>query len=455
MTAAALSALSAVSVVSAASEPASGVTVRFGVPAVTGIEDFGTWIDALLRPTSLAELALLALILGVAYGLVMWLRGRSTQPRRVFFGDRGFDGVLFPGLALIGALVAKSVLVHHMPVAVMRVAVPVLASLFVIRVGVRVLRVAFPTSNLVRALEKSLSWVVWGLLVLWLSGVLPLVMAELEQIHWKVGGTDVSLRSLIEGAFSALAVMVLMLWISAAIESHLLKEGVSNLSVRKIAANATRAVLLLVGLLMAMSAAGIPLAALSVMGGAVGVGVGLGLQKLAANYVSGFVILAERSLRIGDVVKVDGFEGRISDIKTRYTLIRALNGRESIVPNEMLVIQRVENLTALDTKVSANTTVLVAYGTDLKTLLPALISDIAAVPRVIQDPGPGVAVTNLLTDGIELTIGFWIDDPERGDGGVKSDVNLAVLDCIARLGVQIAHPQRVLRRYPGDRPHDS
>lgn len=429
----------------AASAPASDLLRQYGVPTAASFSDFGAWFDELMRPSSLAELAVLALVVGLAFAFVRWLRARSSQPRRVWFGDRGFDGVLFPVLALLGALAARHALTGVVPIAVFRVAIPVLLSLALIRTGVRVLRVAFPESVAVRAVERSISWFVWGLLVMWITGLLPLVMTELELVHWKVGGVDVSLRSLLEGAVSAVAVMVLMLWLSAGIEAYLLKEGVGNLSVRKIAANATRAILLLVGILLALSAAGIPLAALSVLGGAVGVGIGLGLQKLAANYVSGFVILAERSLRIGDVVKLDGFEGRISDIHTRYTLIRALNGRESIVPNEMLITQRVENLTAADPKVSLNTTVVVAYGTDLAMLLPELVKAIAEVPRVIADPAPNVQVSNLAADGIELATGFWIADPENGQGNARSDVNIAVLACLARLGVQIPYPQREIR----------
>lgn len=122
----------------------------------------------------------------------------------------------------------------------------------------------------------------------------------------------------------------------------------ADLSLRKVAGNALRAVLLLVGLLFALSAVGVDLTALSVLGGALGVGLGFGLQKLAANYVSGFVILFERSLRIGDTVRVDSFEGSVMDIKTRYTLICAANGRESIVPNEKLITERIENLSLAD-----------------------------------------------------------------------------------------------------------
>ncbi len=435
--------------VSAASA-ASAVSIRYGVPTVTGVTDLNEWVDALLQPTALAELVIVGVGLLAAYGITKRFMARSRQPSRVWFGEHGIDGVLFPLLALLAAVAARYALANVMPVAVLRVAVPVLASLAVIRVGVRVLRVAFPASPLVRSFETTLSWFVWVLLVLWLTGLLPLVREELDAMQWKVAGSEVSLRSLIEGAFTALAVMVLMLWLSAAIESHLLKEGVGNISMRKIAANLTRAVLLLTGVLLALSAAGIPLAALSVMGGAVGVGLGLGFQKLAANYVSGFVILAERSLKIGDVVKADGFEGRISDINTRYTLIRALNGREAIVPNELLITQRVENLTAADPKVALNTTVRVVYGTDLHALIPQLVAAIATVPRVLRDPGPGVHVTNLAPDGIELTTGFWIDDPQEGQSPVQSDVNIAVLDCLARLGVEIAYPQRVLQ-YLNDR----
>ena len=343
-------------------------------------------------------MVVLAACLGLAWLMVRLARASldpQRRPNSVWFGARIVDGVLFPVAALLCALAARWALKASLPVALLHIAVPILASLVVIRIAVRVLRVAFPTSHAVRVLERTLSWLVWGVLVLWVTGLLPLVMRELEAIHWKLGGVDVSLRSLIEGALSAAAVLVAVLWVSAAIEARLLAGATDNLSLRKIAANATRALLLLVGLLLALSAAGIPLGALSVLGGAVGVGLGFGLQKLAANYVSGFVILAERSLRIGDMVKVDNFEGRVTDINTRYTVIRALNGRESIVPNEMLITQRVENSSLADPQVSITTTLQVAYGTDLDALLPRLAAAVAAVPRVLADAGPWGAVGRL------------------------------------------------------------
>jgi small-conductance mechanosensitive channel len=398
----------------------------------------------LTQPGALAELGVLVACLLLAWTVVRLTHRRA--PGSIWFGDSGIDGVLFPLLALGLALVARVALANLLPVAVLRLAIPILASLAIIRTIARVLRVALPDSAAVRALERTLSWLVWIALVLWLTDLLPLVLGQLEDLHWKIGGTDVSLRSLLEGALTAVAALLLMLWLSAAIEARLLAAKGVSLSVRKIAANATRALLLLVGLLLALSAAGIPLTALSVLGGAVGVGIGFGLQKLAANYVSGFVILAERSLRIGDVVKVDGFEGRITDITTRYTVVRAPNGRESIVPNELLITQRVENLSFADPKVAVSTVVQVAYGTDLDRLLPHLRAAVMAVPRVLPDPPCAVQLSSFAPDGLELTIGFWIGDVQNGEGNVRSDVNFALLRCLQAQGVEIPYPQRVVRQ---------
>ena len=417
-------------------------------PMPTPPDALSSLLPALLRPSALAEAAVLAACLSIAWGSVRLMRGREPRPGSIWFGERVVDGVLFPAIALLIAWSARwGLAVAGVPIAVFKLAVPILASLLIIRLGVRVLQVAFPHSQFVRVLERTLSWLVWLWLVLWLTGALPAVLSEMEGVHWKAGGATVSLRSIVEGSVTAGLVLVVVLWISAAIEARLLKgAGHGNLSLRKMAANAVRALLLFVGLLLALSAAGIDLTALGVLSGAIGVGLGFGLQKLAANYVSGFVILAERSLRIGDMVKVDNFEGRITDIATRYTVIRALNGRESIVPNEMLITQRVENASLADSQVLLSTVVQVAYGSDLDTLIPRLESAVREVPRVLHSPGPAVQLSQFAPDGLELAVQFWIADPENGQGSARSAVNLQLLRTLNALGIRIPFPQRVLHR---------
>ncbi|MDD5335523.1 MAG: mechanosensitive ion channel [Rhodoferax sp.] len=411
------------------------------------ITDLDGWIAALTRPSALLELGALVLCGAVAWAMAA-LIGRAAGLRdknSILFGKRIVDGVAFPLLLLCLAYLARALLLRWLPLAVFKIAIPVLISLVVIRLGVKVLQVAFKETPLVLLLERSISWVAWLAMVLWVSGLLPAILEELDQIAWKVGGSTLSVRTLLEGALTAAAVLIFTLWISSGIEARLLRSATGGeLSLRKALSNATRALLLFVGLMVALSAVGINLSALSVLGGAVGVGVGFGLQKLAANYVSGFVILAERSMRIGDNVRVDGFEGCITQINARYTVIRSLTGRESIVPNEMLITSRVENLSLADARVWQFTVVSVAYDADVELVMRLLREATLNHDRVLRDPGPSVALSSFGADGLEFTVGYWIADPENGSLNLKSLVNLDILRLLRQHQIEIPYPQRVL-----------
>jgi small-conductance mechanosensitive channel len=409
-------------------------------------------LESLTTTTALTELLVLGACLGLSFAVVRLLRGRHKPEASIWFGRRIVDGVLFPVLALALAYAARLALAGVVKLAVFKLAVPILLSLVVIRLSVRVLGATFPASAGVRIVERSISWLAWGAVVLWVVGALPFVLDAMDEVSWKVGAAHITLRNVVEGTITAGLVMVIALWVSAGIEKQLLRGSGDDLSIRKMAANLVRAGLLFIGLLLALSAVGIDLTALSVLGGALGVGLGFGLQKIAANYISGFVILAERSLRIGDMVKVDNFEGRITDIRTRYTVIRALNGRDAIVPNEMLITQRVENASLADTRVSMNTTLQVVRGTDVRALAPRIVAAVAQVPRVLAEPGPGCELANFTADGLELSVGFWISDPELGQGNVRSQVNLVLLDLLKAEGIEIPYPQRELRRRPAFGP---
>ena len=410
-------------------------------------EDIGEWFALLATPKSLIELAVLALCAVLVWGL-LWLTRRSlthVADKSILFGKRLVDGVLFPLLWLCLAYVVRAILLRSMEVHVLHIAIPVLLSLLIIRVGVKVLQVAFMESPTVRFLERTISWVVWLALVLWISGLLPLVLQEMEQISWNVGDKAISLRAMLEGVLTAGAVLLLALWISSAIESKLLRRASGGeLSLRKAASNAVRAALIFIGLLLSLSMVGIDLTALSVLGGAVGVGIGLGLQKLASNYVSGFVILTERSMRIGDFVRLDNFEGRITDIKTRYTVIRSGSGRESIVPNEMLVTNRVENLTLSDTLIAQQTLVSVGYDSDVALVRRLLVEAALGQTRVMAEPAPISALTAFGANGLEFTLNYWITDPENGQLNIRSDVNVAILTHLRSHSIDIPYPQQVV-----------
>ncbi|WP_180130696.1 mechanosensitive ion channel family protein [Rhodoferax sp. BLA1] len=412
-------------------------------------DDLQNWLAALAQTSTLIELAVL---LGCA--LLAWLLAHlaakafvGRDANSITFGRRIVDGVLFPALWLALAYLARQLLGHTLPLAAFKIAIPVLMSLLVIRLGVKVLQAAFSETPLIRFLERTISWVAWLAMVLWVSGLLPVVMEELDQISWKVGSSQLSVRKIIEGSLTAGLVLIITLWISSALESKLLRHVTGGeLSLRKAFSNAAKALLMFVGLLLAMSAVGIDMSALSVLGGAVGVGIGFGLQKLAANYVSGFVILAERSMRIGDTVQVDNFSGVITEINARYTVIRSLSGRESIVPNEMLITSRVENLSLADPKVWQSTTVSVGYESDVDLVTRLLLQAASMQERVLQEPGPAVALMNFGADGLEFRLGYWIRDPENGSDNLRSLINLAILQLLRENRIEIPFPQRVIHQ---------
>lgn len=410
--------------------------------------DLESWLQALSNTSVLIELGVLAAGVLVAWQLAKLIA--KAFPERelnsIMFGQRTVDGVLFPALLLSWAYGAHKVLMlNHVPLALFKLAIPVLLSLLVIRLGVKVLQAAFSDTPVVRLLERTISWLAWLAMVLWVSGLLPLVMEELDQISWTVGSSTLSVRKIIEGTLTAGLVLIITLWISSAIESKLLRHATGGeLSLRKAFSNATRALLMFVGLLMALSAVGIDLTALSVLGGAIGVGVGFGLQKLAANYVSGFVVLAERSMRIGDSVQVDNFSGVITEINARYTVIRSLSGRESIVPNEMLIINRVENLSLADPKVWQSTSVSVGYDSDVELVSSLLIQAAKLQPRVLTEPEPSVALMAFGADGLEFRLGYWLGDPHNGSDNLRSAINLEILRLLRVHQIDIPYPQRVI-----------
>lgn len=410
---------------------------------------FEKLIQGLAHPGLVWEVTVLVACLALALALC-WVAGRTTGDRTfgdpsVWFGRGIVDGLLFPLLVLVFTYSAMWGLGQSQSVALLRIAVPILVSLAGIRFLARVLTVVFPASALARLIERLFSWLAWLAAVLWIVGLLPAVTQEMESIRFTFGKSRTSLLDLTGGVLSAGAVMVVALWISAVLERRVLQQTVSDLSLRKVAANTLRAALLLVGLLLALSTVGVDLTALSVLGGALGVGLGFGLQKLAANYVSGFVILFERSLRIGDTVRVDNFEGEVMDIKTRYTLIRAPNGRESVVPNEKLITERIENLSLADSRILLSSDVTVGYDVDVERVQRVLVDAALAVPRVLRDPAPAARLVRLGPDGLEFTLLYWIDDPVNGQINVRSDTNLQVLQGLRAAGIEIPSPQRVVQ----------
>ena len=185
--------------------------------------------------------------------------------------------------------------------------------------------------------------------------------------------------------------------------------------------------------------------ALSVFGGALGVGIGFGLQKIASNYVSGFILLLDRSIRLGNIISVDKFRGEVTQITTRYTVLRGADGVESIVPNDVLIGSVVQNETYTNPRMRLALAVQVGYTDDLERAMQILVEAARRHPRVLAEPAPKAFLLRFADSGIELELGFWIADPQEGSLNIKSDIGLDIWREFRRAGIEIPYPQQEVR----------
>lgn len=234
--------------------------------------------------------------------------------------------------------------------------------------------------------------------------------------------------------------MLAALWVSRLIDKRIMLISHVDLSFRIVISKLVRTGMIIAAVLIALPIVGIDLTVLSVFGGALGVGLGFGLQKIASNYVSGFIILLDRSVRIGDRVTVDGAGSRtgiIQEITSRYVVLRQADGTEALIPNETLISNTVVNTSYSDRSVWQSLEIGVAYGSDLRQVMALMVEATTSSPRVLQDPAPTAFVTAFADSSINLTLGYWVGDPENGLLGPKSAINLAIWDKFVEHGIQI------------------
>lgn len=394
-------------------------------------------------PQFIWQVVALIVCLGGALIIASWWRRRHQE------GDGRFsdasDRLVFPltGMLLVG--IGILVLKPFLHVNLLKLALPLLGSMALVRSVIFVLRQAFPKASWLTAWERIISTFVWGWLALYITDLAPMVIDAMEQVNFPVGKQRVDLWMVLHGAATVFLTVVLALWVAGIIEARLMRVDTIDSSLRIVGIRVAKALLTLIAIVASLALVGIDMTALSVFTGALGVGLGLGLQKIASNYVSGFIILLDRSIRIGNVVQVGADNGMVTQITTRYTVLRHPGGTEYIVPNETLIASVVQNQTYSDSRLRLATTVGVAYSTDLELAMQLMTDSAATQERVLSDPGPRAFLTLFGDSSISLELGFWIADPEEGRGNITSDVNLAIWRAFRQHGIEIPFPQREVR----------
>jgi small-conductance mechanosensitive channel len=299
------------------------------------------------------------------------------------------------------------------------------------------------------------SFTILGALLLYYLGVLEEIGKTLADVKLPVGKSELSVLDLGRDGLVIVLAVVISLWISGLLEDRLMRAATGETNVRAVLAKALRAVLLLIAVLIALSAAGIDLTVLSVFGGALGVGIGLGLQKLASNYIAGFTILLDRSVRLGDMVTVDNRHGIVTKATARYVVVRGLDGVEAIVPNEIMVTTTVLNHSYSTPDVRVGVPVQVSYDSDLELAMRLMVEAANRHARVLQQANPPVVIIQRFADsGIDLELGVWIGDPKAGHSNLRSELYLDIWRSFREHGVKIPFPQREVRILDGGAPTD-
>jgi small-conductance mechanosensitive channel len=290
--------------------------------------------------------------------------------------------------------------------------------------------------------SKLVSITAWSIAALNILGLLQVTSAFLDSLAFNVGEMRFSVFGLVKGVIA----VAILFWLFSLLETMFKRriDAIKNItpSAKVLLKKFMRVVLIILSVLIAMDAMGIDLTALAVFSGAIGIGLGFGLQKVAANLVSGVILLLDRSVKPGDVISLGDTYGRIDKLGGRYVSVITRDGTEHLIPNEELITQRVENWSFSDTNLRQRAMVSVDYSTDIKLAMRLCEEAALEVPRIVKTPPSRCLLRDFADNGVNIELRYWVSDPENGLGNVRSDVMMCIWDKFHEHGVAFPYPQR-------------
>ena len=418
----------------------------------------------LSSPIVFAEALAFALAL-----LVAWLAPR-TAPRAVRRGLAGSGtraatlvvatlAVLIPyGIPLLLVLGARVVFEARGNVPLfLETTAALLAALFVIRIGTFLLALSFGQRSRVSRWESRLAFLLWVFVALHMLGWLEASIGLLDGISLSGGDRHITLWSVLRSLFTVSAFVIVSVWVARQVERRVQALTELGQSTRIGISKFAFATLIGFGGLLGLSASGLDLTALTVFSGAIGLGLGFGLQAIAANFVSGFVLLMDKSIKPGDVISFTGTLGThtegfgwVQELRGRYVVVRDRDGVETLVPNQNLITNQVINWSYSDKRVRLKLPVRVAYDCDPELAMAALLDAPRGIARILTDPAPVTRLMGFHDWGFELELRFWITDPQDGVNNVRSEVNRAIWRLFKERGLRIPVAQQEIRLVDAD-----
>lgn len=291
------------------------------------------------------------------------------------------------------------------------------------------------------------TWTAWTIAALNIVGLLGPMIGILDSLAIEFGtdpGVRISLYMIVKSTLALAVLLSMAVYLTGMLESRIRTSRALSPSVQVLFAKSLKIVLITTAVLIAIRSLGIDLTALAVVGGAIGLGIGFGLQRVVANLVSGVILLMDKSIKPGDVIAVSGTYGWVTALGGRYVSVVTRDGVEHLIPNEMLMAERVENWTHTHSDTRLKIDVGVHYDSDVKHAIELCLEATQGVPRVLGEPAPKCLLLGFGDNSVDLQVRFWIADAQNGVQNVKSEILLRIWDLFREHGIVIPYPQRDL-----------
>jgi small-conductance mechanosensitive channel len=374
------------------------------------------------------------------------LLGNLDKHDFVLFLLRGSNRIAFPMSMLLYLIATRFVIEQFdINVAVLNIFTPLLLSMAAITFTIFVLRTGFSPSPALKAWEGFISLSVWSLVALHLIGWLPDIIQALDDLAINFGESRLSLLAILELLLAIVFFFVMASWLTRLIEKQAIRSPYINASMRVMLTKISKFALYGLAVLFALKSVGIDLTAFAVFSGAIGVGIGFGLQRIFSNFISGFILLFDRSIRPGDVISIGDRFGWVQSLHARYVVVKDRDGVETLIPNENLITSEVTNWSYTDRAVRTRIPVQISYNDDPEFAMNLLIEATNDKPRILKKPEPAARLLGFGDNGIDLELRIWINDPEEGVANVVSDVNLSIWKSFKEQNISIPFPQRDVR----------
>jgi len=367
-----------------------------------------------------------------------------------YFGTQGSVVITPIIVVLVLVLIANSTLqASHFDVTILGDAARLILAYIVVRSAVLVFAASLGNKSWIQNWETRVALLIWLAIAAEYLGWLDPIIATLDSLGVAAGKTRITVWSVLKLLFTLTLFMLVAAWISRWVERRVKRLTSVAMSTRIGISKFANAFLIALSILIGLNAAGVDLTALTVLTGAVGLGLGFGLQSIAANFVSGFVLLMDRSIKPGDVISLSGQSGTstenfgwVQELRGRYVVVRDRDGVEMLVPNQQLISNAVINWSYTDPRIRLKLPIRISYRDDPELALKILLEACERQARVLSDPAPVSRLMHFSDSGIELELRFWISDPQEGVNNVRSEVNRAIWRLFKEHQITIPMAQR-------------